>query len=151
MSSTELATSFGCGLLFATGLAYGGMLKPSNVRNFLDIAGPKFDPALAFVMAGGVGVMALAYPVTARKGKSMLGKKLDVPTRKEIDWPLLVGAALFGIGWAGGICPGPGLVASTTGESHLLVFSGAMVAGMLLEKVFQKVRASWADSRPKGK
>ena len=127
--------AFGAGSLFAVGLAISGMTKPSKVTGFLDVAGP-WDPSLALVMAGAVAVTFIAYRLIRRRASPIFDVKFHIPTRKDIDRRLILGAALFGVGWGlGGLCPGPGLVAGAGGVTPAIVFVGGMTIGMLLEHV----------------
>ena len=121
------------GLLFGAGLIIGGMTDPRNVLAFLDFTGD-WRPALAFVMAGGVAVHFLLLQFVLKRPTPLLAPSFHLPTATDLDPKLLVGAALFGVGWGlAGFCPGPGLVAGGTGSLSGLVFVGAMVVGMMLE------------------
>lgn len=123
------------GLLFGCGLAISGMTLPSKVLGFLDVAG-RWDASLAFVMVGAIGVHALAYRLIDRRGRPWLAAHFQRPTRKDLDAPLLIGAALFGVGWGmGGFCPGPALVSLGGLAPHALAFVVAMSVGMLLHRV----------------
>ncbi len=125
-----------CGVLFALGLGVAGMTQPTKVIAFLDIFG-NWDPSLAFVMGGAVGVNLLLYRLTLRRRRPLLEEAFVIPSRRAINARLLGGAALFGVGWGlSGYCPGPALVASVSGTTPVLAFVAAMVAGML---VFQKL------------
>jgi uncharacterized membrane protein YedE/YeeE len=125
--------AFGGGSLFAIGLAISGMTKPSKVTGFLDVAGA-WDPSLAVVMAAALAVSFIAYRLIRRRASPMFDVKFHLPTRKDIDGRLVVGAALFGVGWGlGGFCPGPGLVAAGGGAAGALVFLIGMTGGMLVE------------------
>ena len=125
--------AFSGGSLFAVGLAISGMTKPSKVIGFLDIAGA-WDPSLGLVMAAALAVSFIAYRLILRRPSPLFDVKFHVPTRRDIDWRLVVGAALFGIGWGlGGFCPGPGLVAAAGGAAGAIVFSLGMTGGMLVE------------------
>lgn len=116
----SILIAFICGLLFGLGLIISGMIEPKNVLGFLDFAG-LWDPSLAFVMAGAVGVMAVAYAI-ARHRRASLAK---------VDKKLLLGATLFGIGWGlAGICPGPALVLLGTGSVKGAVFFLGLLGGM---------------------
>lgn len=127
------------GLLFGVGLIVSGMADPAKVLAFLDPVG-SWDPSLAFVMAGAVLVAFIGYRVAWRLGRPLLAEGFDLPTRRDIDGPLLVGAALFGIGWGlGGFCPGPALVSLGLGSSGTLVFVLAMLRGMWAARRWQKV------------
>jgi hypothetical protein len=119
------------GLLFGAGLSVSGMINPAKVIGFLDLAGA-WDPSLAFVMLGGVTVTAIGYRTVLRRGQPMFEPHFTLPTRTDIDLPLLLGAGLFGIGWGlGGYCPGPALAGLGFGATPTLAFVAAMLLGML--------------------
>ena len=123
-------TSLLAGLVFGLGLIVSGMANPAKVLGFLDLGGA-WDPSLALVMAGAVGVGTVAFAFTRRRTLSLLGDKMTLPTSREIDRRLVVGSLLFGIGWGvAGFCPGPGLVGMGMGEVKAMVFVAAMLAGM---------------------
>lgn len=121
---------FASGLVFGLGLIVSGMANPAKVLNFLDLAGT-WDPSLALVMGGAVVVTYLGYRlVLARKAPVLMGN-FDVPGSRQIDLPLVGGAAIFGIGWGiGGFCPGPALTALPLLAPGTLVFVPAMVVGL---------------------
>ncbi len=119
------------GLLFGAGLAISGMMNPAKVIGFLDLAGA-WDPSLAFVMLGGVVVTAIGYRTVLRRGQPMFEPRFTLPTRTDIDLPLLLGAGLFGMGWGlGGYCPGPALAGLGFGGTETFAFVAAMAVGML--------------------
>lgn len=108
-SRWNLAAAVLSGTLFGVGLALSGMIYPKKVLGFLDLFGD-WDPSLALVMGGAVVVAALAYPRVLRCNKPLLVPKFAVPTLSQIDGRLVLGSALFGIGWGlAGLCPGPAL------------------------------------------
>lgn len=118
------------GALFGAGLVISGMTQPARIVGFLDPFGG-WDPSLAFVMAGAVTVYAVAYAVIRRRARPWFDAQFHVPVRADIDAPLVIGAAVFGIGWGlGGLCPGPGIVAAAGGSTSALGFVLAMLAGM---------------------
>ena len=118
------------GLLFGFGLAISGMIDPARVQGFLDLAG-QWDPTLAFVMGGGLLVNIPAYWLTRKRAQPVFESRFYLPTRKDIDAPLLIGAASFGIGWGlGGFCPGPALASLSSGAPQVLLFCAAMLIGM---------------------
>jgi len=120
------------GLLFALGLGLGGMTQPAKVIGFLDVAG-NWDPSLAMVMVGAISVYSLAYQILRRRGGPIGGGELLLPTRTRIDRPLLVGSAMFGVGWGlSGYCPGPALTSLASGAWQPIVFCAAMFSGMYL-------------------
>ncbi len=123
---------FAAGLLFGLGLIISGMSDPAKVLNFLDIFG-EWDPSLAFVMGGATVTTYIGYRLAWRSAKPALMPDFDIPTRQDIDRPLLTGAALFGIGWGiGGFCPGPAWTALAMGAPGTLVFIATMLAGIAL-------------------
>jgi len=123
-----------CGLLFGLGLIISGMTEPEKVLGFLDLAG-RWDPSLAFVMAGAVSVMALAYGIARHRSPAVNSRAATV------DKNLLLGAAVFGIGWGlAGICPGPALVLLGTGSAKGAVFFLGLLGGMGLFERWAKYR-----------
>lgn len=119
------------GGLFGAGLRLSGMTDTQKVQNWLDVFGD-WDPTLAFVMGGAILPMAVAWRVAARRDRSYLGATLPPPPRREIDRALILGAVLFGMGWAlAGLCPGPALASLSFGGSGGLVFLLAMLGGMV--------------------
>jgi hypothetical protein len=118
------------GLVFAVGLGLSGMTLPQKVIGFLDVAGD-WDPSLAFVMVGSAGVYMLFYRKIVQRAHPLFDTAFHVPTRTDVDQRLVVGAALFGIGWGlVGLCPGPALTALVSGYNKALIFFVAMAAGM---------------------
>ena len=122
-----MISAFGAGLLFGVGLWLSGMANPEKVLGFLDVAG-NWDPSLLLVMGGAVAVTAVAFrPLLKRK---------PIDFKASLDAPLLIGAALFGIGWGiGGYCPGPALTALSTFSAEVLVFVAAMIAGGVFARI----------------
>ena len=128
----EGAVSLLSGALFGFGLAVAGMTRPEKVIGFLSFF-RRWDPSLMFVMAGAIGVHAAAYRLIKRRRSPILGARFIVPTRRDLDARLLVGAGVFGVGWAlGGFCPGPGIASLAGGAPSVLVFVVTMLAGNLL-------------------
>ncbi|MCK9991265.1 MAG: YeeE/YedE family protein [Rugosibacter sp.] len=118
------------GLIFGLGLIISGMANPAKVFGFLDIAGV-WDPSLAFVMVGGIGVASIGFFFARRRTQSWLGLPLHMPAARDIDRRLIVGSVLFGLGWGlAGICPGPAMVVAGTGALKGGVFVLAMLLGM---------------------
>jgi uncharacterized membrane protein YedE/YeeE len=123
---------FAVGLLFGLGLMLSGMTDPGKVLGFLDLGGA-WDPSLALVMGGAIAVGLLAYAIARVRSTTMLGGVMQLPTRRDVDRPLVVGSLVFGIGWGlAGFCPGPALVAMAAGYWQAALFVAAMMAGMLL-------------------
>ncbi|MGW9819802.1 uncharacterized protein ACUXK4_002370 [Methylorubrum extorquens] len=125
-------SAFAVGLLFGLGLLVSGMANPAKVLAFLDVTG-RWDPSLAFVMAGAVAVSAAGTLVARRRSRPLLAPRLEIPTRRDLDPRLLAGAAVFGIGWGLiGLCPGPALTLLTVAPAQAATFVAAIVVGMLL-------------------
>jgi uncharacterized protein len=123
-------TSFACGLLFGVGLLISGMTDTQKVLGFLDLFGA-WDATLAFVMAGAVAVSSAGFALARRRGQPVFATHHLWPTRQDIDTPLVVGSALFGVGWGlVGLCPGPALVNVAGLSAPIIVFVIAMAAGM---------------------
>lgn len=132
-----------CGVLFGVGLAISRMTDPTVVLGFLDVFG-KFDPTLAFVLAGAVGTTMVTCPLVMRRPRPVLAAEFHVPASRNIDPALVLGAAIFGVGWGlAGYCPGPVLVGAAGGVGTALVFVPAMIAGSFIERfVTSSLRAT---------
>lgn len=134
----KAALSMVWGALFGVGLAVSGMTDPAKVLGFLDVAGA-WDPTLAFVMGSALGVSTLGVVLARRRGVAWLGGAISLPTRRDLDAPLLGGAALFGVGWGlVGLCPGPALANLARGSTEILVFVGAMLVGVVATRVARR-------------
>ncbi|MEP7125881.1 MAG: DUF6691 family protein [Byssovorax sp.] len=121
------------GLVFGAGLVISGMTNPAKVLGFLDIFG-RWDPSLAFVMIGAIGVHFVLLRLILRRPGPLLGGVFERPLREAIDAPLVVGAAVFGVGWGlGGVCPGPGIVDAASGSGYAIVFMIGMTLGIIAE------------------
>ncbi len=125
------AVAFAAGLVFAIGLGLSGMTQPSKVVAFLDVTGG-WDPSLAFVMVGAIAVHFVFVRRVRRGATPRLASRHTLPVDTAIDQRLLIGAAIFGVGWGiAGFCPGPAVVAAATLAPDALAFVGAMLLGML--------------------
>jgi uncharacterized protein len=126
---------FFIGLLFGSGLVVAGMSDPAKVLNFLDLAAipaGTWDPSLAFVMAGGIIVTFLGYKLVLKRKQPIFDTQFHLPKAKQIDAPIVMGPAIFGIGWGlAGFCPGPAFTALGTGSTQAVTFIIAMLAGMV--------------------
>lgn len=118
------------GLLFGLGLVVSGMSDPAVVLAFLDPMG-QWDPSLGLVLAGALPVTFVGYWLILKRPAPAFASQFSVPSRKDIDTRLILGAALFGIGWGlVGLCPGPALTALTTEPGIAMPFFIAMLAGI---------------------
>jgi len=132
--------AFGLGFLFAVGLGVGGMLQPVRVQGFLDVFG-RWDPTLAFVMAGAVVMSTLSVRWAVRLRRPLWAQTFRWPEAFAVDKPLLAGAVLFGLGWGlSGLCPGPAIASLAALDPDLLVFVAAMLAGMWLHGGYERAR-----------
>lgn len=133
-------TEFFVGLLFGLGLLLSGMTDPAKVLGFLDLFG-MWDPSLAFVMGGAIAVGFFAFALARKRTTNFLGGALQLPKSTQIDKRLVLGGLTFGAGWGlAGFCPGPGIVSMASGEVKAAVFVAAMVAGMALYEVVDRLR-----------
>jgi uncharacterized membrane protein YedE/YeeE len=133
-----MIASLFCGLVFGAGLLISGMVQPTKVLAFLDIFGA-WDPSLAVVMAAALAVSVPGFRLANGRSRPLLADQSFWPTRNQIDRPLIMGAALFGIGWGlVGLCPGPALESLATLSPGILVFVAAMAGGMTLHDFWQK-------------
>ena len=123
------------GALFGLGLAVSGMTHPDKVLNFLDVAG-QWDPSLALVMGAALAVAVPGFAWLRRRGCTIAGQPLPAPPEATIDRRLIVGSALFGVGWGlAGICPGPALALLALDGVSAVIFFAALVAGMALHRI----------------
>lgn len=118
------------GLLFGFGLTLSGMTDPARVRAFLDVF-EAWNPSLAFVLAGAVVVATLGVAAMRWMSRPLLDADFHMPGATTIDARLLIGSAIFGVGWGiAGLCPGPALAVLTTRFWPVAAFVAAMLAGM---------------------
>lgn len=132
--------AFLAGLIFGIGLLTAGMANPAKVLAFLDLGGA-WDPSLALVMAAAIGVAFLPFSWARTQRVSVLGAPMQLPGKRELDRRLIGGSLLFGIGWGiAGICPGPAVALLLTGRWQALLFTLAMLAGMLIFAALERRR-----------
>jgi uncharacterized protein len=130
------------GLIFGLGLLISGMANPAKVQNFLDLAGT-FDPSLIFVMIGAVVTAFLGYRFALQRPRPVLDESFSLPTAKDIDARVMIGPAVFGIGWGlSGFCPGPAITSLALLAKGTLVFVPAMLIGIGLARLLVQGRPS---------
>lgn len=130
------------GALFSIGLLISGMANPQKVFGFLDLLG-NWDASLAFVMMGAILVAVIPFQKAVRQtnAKTLDGENIQLPQKTQIDYPLIFGSFIFGIGWAiAGICPAPSLVLIGLGHWQTLYFIVAMLIGMALVNQWEKIK-----------
>lgn len=140
--------AFGAGLVFSIALGLGGMTLPERIFGFLDFTGA-WDPTLGAFMFGALAVFFLANRVRQRRAAPLLAASFPAPPRGGVDRRLLVGSAIFGMGWGlAGFCPAPALTSVVTGAPQVLVFSAAMLGGMVLYSLVEGLLPARSAHRP---
>jgi uncharacterized membrane protein YedE/YeeE len=136
----QTIAALAAGVLFGAGLAISGMADPQRVRGFLDVAG-RWDPTLAFVMAGALLPMAIAWRIRDGMRRPWLAPAFDLPGTSRLDTRLLGGAALFGVGWGvAGLCPGPAIADLAIRPWPAFLFVLALLLGMALHRMQERFR-----------
>lgn len=147
----QIALTFIASLIFGLGLIFSGLANPAKVQNFLDIYGA-WDASLAFTMATAVVTTALGYALIFKRPRPILGDAFQLPAATQIDVRMILGAALFGIGWGlVGYCPGPAVVALPLGESQTILFAAAMLTGMFAARLLPANSVPRTTASPKFK
>ena len=127
----RLLFSFGAGALFGLGLLVSGMTDTTKVQGWLDLFGA-WDPTLAFVFAGALAPMFIAWRIARARDGAVLGGSIPRPTNIELDRRLILGSTLFGAGWGlSGFCPGPAMASLSFGGTSGIIFLIAMILGMI--------------------
>jgi uncharacterized membrane protein YedE/YeeE len=127
------------GCVFSLGLCISGLVAPRKVLAFLDLFGA-WDPSLIFTMGGGLVVAGASWFATRNRSTSLLGEPMQVPSNTTLDARLIGGSLLFGAGWGlAGVCPGPALVNLGFLSIPAAVFVAAMLAGMALYELFDRL------------
>ncbi|MFU8819990.1 MAG: DUF6691 family protein [Gammaproteobacteria bacterium] len=140
----QILVALGSGVVFGLGLAVSQMINPAKVLGFLDVAGA-WDPSLAFVMAGALLVMGIAWRIQARRVVVAVQPGLPPAPERGIDRPLVAGALVFGAGWGlVGYCPGPAIASLALLSAEPVLFVLAMLAGMQLYRFWDR----WQARRP---
>lgn len=125
-------SSFAMGILFGLGLSISEMTDPARVIGFLDVGG-RWDPTLMYVMGGALAVTLPLFPWIQKRQKTLFGEALQLPSQTRIDAKLIIGAALFGVGWGlAGLCPGPALANLVSASPGIVLFVLAMIGGQWL-------------------
>ena len=134
-TTVSLISAAVSGTLFGVGLSVARMTDPQKIWSFLDVAAiPSggWDPSLAFVMIGGIAVafFGLRLDRWFRLARPLAGPQFIKTHRTKIDPPLVLGAAIFGVGWGlSGFCPGPAIADLGLVPQNVYLFAIAMVAG----------------------
>lgn len=138
------------GLIFGIGICISGMANPAKVLNFFDVAGT-WDPSLALVMGGALVITYFGYRWAIPKPAPVLEKSFQIPTNRKLDFKLIAGSAVFGIGWGiSGFCPGGALPALGTGRMEVILFTAALLVGVFAALGMMKLthkRAQLIDAK----
>ncbi|MCC5852721.1 MAG: YeeE/YedE family protein [Alkalimonas sp.] len=130
----QIMIAFIAGLLMSIGIAVSMMIDPAKVLGFLNLSG-NWDPSLALVMAAALAVYSVGFRLVRGRSAPLMAEKFQLPNASKIDKPILIGAAVFGLGWGlVGYCPGPALAALSSGSFATLSFVLAMVVGWYLAR-----------------
>ncbi len=132
---------FLAGAIFSGGLVLSEMTRPEKVRAFLDFTG-NWDPSLLFVLGSAVVTYGVIFHFVSRARKPVYELKFDIPNNTKITAKLIIGAAIFGVGWGiTGLCPGPAFT-SIFASSEIFYFVLAVFVGMGIADLFKKLTPS---------
>lgn len=133
-SQVRAVAALAAGVVFGVGLAVSQATDPRKVTNFLDFAG-SWDPSLAFVLGGAFGFSALAFRFVMRRPAPLFDDRFHLSPKRAVDRGLLLGAALFGVGWGlSGYCPGPAIASIGLLNPEALWMVPAMFVGAALQR-----------------
>ena len=135
---SEKLLSLISGIVFGIGLVISGMTNPEKVIGFLSIT-KNWDASLIFVMGGAIIVTTPFIMILKNKETSLLGLKIQLPKKNNIETKLIIGSIFFGIGWGlVGLCPGPAIASIALFKPITLIFLISMTAGVLFDKFFSQ-------------
>jgi uncharacterized membrane protein YedE/YeeE len=122
------------GLVFGFGVSLSGMTNPNTVIHFLDITGD-WDVSLVFVLCSAVLTTVLGFRWVLKQPQPVCDMQFHLPTKHALDAKLIIGSAIFGVGWGlAGYCPGAAIAALATLNSEVYVFVVAMLVGLYFSK-----------------
>ena len=123
------------GLIFGFGLAYSHMARPEVVLDFLQFE----DFGLPFVMFGAAIVTGIAFFLVPRiRDRAPMTGDVYERRLKPFDRNVLIGGAIFGVGWGlSGICPGAAYASIGIGNVTILWALVGMFAGAYLQGVWR--------------
>jgi uncharacterized membrane protein YedE/YeeE len=127
------------GTVFGLGLSLAQMTNPDKVLNFLDVSG-RWDPSMLLVLGGAVLLSTMGFWLVFTHARPLWDTQFHLPLQRTVDRPLVIGSALFGLGWGlAGYCPGPAIASLGFGNTEALWVVPAMVSGAALQR--------WSHSR----
>jgi len=145
----KFLAALAAGMTLGLGLCVASMTNPQKVLNFLDVTGP-WDPSLAIVLTSAVAVAFVGYRFTRLFDKPLLEGKFQFPHRTDIDFSLVGGAAVFGVGWGlAGLCPGPGLALIVMDSASAVWFVPTLLVGLWIGRPTHRKTRSHAARRAK--
>ncbi|MCE0723021.1 DUF6691 family protein [Legionella resiliens] len=128
------------GLIFGLGLILTGMYSPDIIIAGLKIGADTFKINLYVTFLIALLVTFLLFQLRKWLAKPLLNNCYELPTKEKIDWQLILGAAVFGLGWGiNGLCPGPSIVGLGifSWPFYWINFAGIII-GFLLTRFFIK-------------
>jgi len=126
------------GIIFGFGLLVSGFYNPNNVLAFFDIFGDwKAGLMITFVLS--ILISAAGFRFIKNRSLSFTSQPINLPDTKQLDRKLILGAALFGIGWGlAGICPGPGLVLIGSLKAEVFYFFAGFIPGIFINSFLNR-------------
>lgn len=135
------------GLIFGFGLSLSRMVDPNKVIGFLDITG-NWDPSLALVMAGALIVSTISFRFILKRPAPLLDKKFHITQNNRVDRKLLLGSAIFGIGWGmSGYCPGPAIAGLGLFNPDALIIIVAIYSGFYTQRWITSFRSKTNENK----
>ena len=136
--------------MFGAGLALSGMTDPRKILGFLDLAGD-WDPSLLFVLGGAVGVTLITFRFILKRKTPLLDDHFIIKSGMKVDSALLIGSAIFGIGWGiGGLCPGPAIAMMASANREFWIFFPWLITGFLVHRLVFRSKAEIAEVNVSG-
>ncbi len=129
------------GLLFGFGLMLTGMYSMDIILAGLKIGASTFKYNLYITFITALAVTFLIFQFRHFFKKPLTNSCYMLPTMSQIDWKLIAGSTLFGIGWGTtGLCPGPNLVGLGiySWPTYWVNFSG-MIVGFIIAKALLRI------------
>lgn len=130
------------GLMFGAGLILTGMYSPDIIIAGLKIGAETFKINLYLTFFTALVVTFLLFQLRRWLVKPLMHQCYEFPTKEKIDWQLVAGAAIFGVGWGlTGICPGPNLVGLGifSWPFYWINFAGIIIGFLIMRPVIAKL------------
>lgn len=137
------------GIVFGLGMTVSGMINPNKVLNFFDFAGT-WDLSLGVVFACALATAAVGYHLVFRFDRPLLDEAFHLPIATNIDRSLVMGSALYGVGWGmAGFCPGNVIPAMGLLNDAPWIFAGGLIAGLAIAR-YAQIRLAESNSATPG-